>query len=61
MGLTREDELYRTFRIVYDLIETVQVAEKQMCSLIGGETAGKTDGQLSLINISEPTRLRRIL
>ena len=42
MGLTREEELNRTFRIVHYLSKAVKVAEKQMCTLVGCETAGES-------------------
>ena len=45
MGLAGEDELYRALRVVHDLSKPVKVAEEQGCSLVGGETTGKTDGQ----------------
>jgi hypothetical protein len=43
VSLTCEEELYRLLRIVYDLIETVEITEKEMCSLICCETTCETD------------------
>ena len=45
MGFAGEDDLHRAVLVVEDRRQTFEVAEDQGAALVGGETAGKTDGQ----------------
>ena len=45
VSLAGEEELYRTLRIVHDLVEPVKVGEQQGSTLVGCETAGESDCQ----------------
>src|SRR5205807_3443729 len=45
MGLAGKDELDRTFGIVDHRGETLDVGENQVGALVGGEAAGKSDGE----------------
>src|SRR5882672_3499287 len=45
MGLTSKDELHRAFGIVHHGGEALEIGEDQVGALVGGEAAGKSDGQ----------------
>jgi hypothetical protein len=45
VSLSCEEELYRLLRVVDDLCESVEVTEKEVCSLVCRETTCKTDGK----------------
>ena len=43
MSLAGKDELYRTVRVVDDIIEPVKVPEQEVCPLVGCETPCESD------------------
>lgn len=45
MGFAGKDDLNGPPPIVEQLFETLQVAEQERCSFVGGESSGKPDGQ----------------
>src|SRR5262249_17288305 len=45
MGLAGEDDLHRAVLVVDDGGQALQVAKEQVAALVGGEAAGKADGQ----------------
>ena len=45
MGFPREDDLHGPFRVQEDPGEPFRIAEQQFGAFIGGEAAGKRDGQ----------------
>ena len=45
VGLPGNDDLYRVFRVVDDALQPIRVPKEHSSPLVGGEAAGKADGQ----------------
>ena len=43
--LTGEEELYRVLGVVDDALQTLQVGEEQVCTLVSGEATPEADEQ----------------
>ena len=51
MGFAGDNDLHRTIVVGDDLLQAGGIEEEQVAPLIGGETAGKADGQRLRIEI----------
>ena len=43
MSLTGEEELYGILRVVHDALESLEVGEEQVRTLVGGEATAEAD------------------
>ena len=53
VSLTCEEELYGIVRVVDNLCQTIEVGEEEVRTLVGGETASKTDDESVGVDLVE--------
>ena len=51
--LTSEEELHGVVRVVDNLCQTIEVGEEEVRTLVGGETASKTDDESVGVDLVE--------